>query len=223
MALRRRRYLERLAPRFADAFERISRSGLRVEASADAGEAKVLVLAGETALLWMLTASLLAVSEEQSVSIAPWVIFAVLASGTLVPRLFEWINLRDPWYAIGIGTSIAIVTVIALQFGALIAFAIVTESIFAWPGIGKLIIDSIRVLDRPVVVAYLLMTVALLPAQKALPGQDKAPTEDDELSRAMGEAGSSPLATIRPRLSESSLTGFSKAARPTVSVTLAIR
>ena len=56
---------------------------------------------------------------------------------------------------------IPIVTVIALQFGALIAFAIVTESIFAWPGIGKLIIDSIRVLDRPVVVAYLLMTVTL--------------------------------------------------------------
>ena len=56
---------------------------------------------------------------------------------------------------------IPIVTVIALQFGALIAFAIVTESIFAWPGIGKLIIDSIRVLDRPVVVAYLLMTVVL--------------------------------------------------------------
>ncbi len=56
---------------------------------------------------------------------------------------------------------IPIVTVIALQFGALIAFAIVTESIFAWPGIGKLIIDSIRVLDRPVVVAYLLLTVTL--------------------------------------------------------------
>ena len=56
---------------------------------------------------------------------------------------------------------IPIVTVVALQFGALIAFAIVTESIFAWPGMGKLIIDSIRVLDRPVVVAYLLMTTTL--------------------------------------------------------------
>ena len=56
---------------------------------------------------------------------------------------------------------IPIVTVIALQFGALIAFAIVTESIFAWPGMGKLIIDSIRVLDRPVVVAYLLVTTTL--------------------------------------------------------------
>ncbi len=56
---------------------------------------------------------------------------------------------------------IPIVTVTALQFGGLIAFAIVTESIFAWPGMGKLIIDSIQVLDRPVVVAYLLMTVSL--------------------------------------------------------------
>ena len=56
---------------------------------------------------------------------------------------------------------IPVVTVVALQFGALIAFAIVTESIFAWPGMGKLIIDSIQVLDRPVVVAYLLMTVAM--------------------------------------------------------------
>jgi peptide/nickel transport system permease protein len=56
---------------------------------------------------------------------------------------------------------IPIVTVIALQFGSLIAFAIVTETVFAWPGMGKLIIDSIRVLDRPVIVAYLLLSVTL--------------------------------------------------------------
>jgi peptide/nickel transport system permease protein len=56
---------------------------------------------------------------------------------------------------------IPIVTVIALQFGSIIAFAIVTESVFAWPGMGKLIIDSMRVLDRPVIVAYLLLIVAL--------------------------------------------------------------
>lgn len=54
---------------------------------------------------------------------------------------------------------IPVVTVIALQFGAIIAFAIVTESVFAWPGMGKLIIDSIRVLDRPVIVAYLMLIV----------------------------------------------------------------
>ena len=56
---------------------------------------------------------------------------------------------------------IPIVTVIGLQFGALIAFAIVTESVFAWPGMGKLLIDSIGVLDRPVIVAYLLVIVTL--------------------------------------------------------------
>ena len=56
---------------------------------------------------------------------------------------------------------IPVVTVIALQFGSIIAFAIVTESVFAWPGMGKLIIDSIRVLDRPVIVAYLMLIVAI--------------------------------------------------------------
>ena len=56
---------------------------------------------------------------------------------------------------------IPIVTVIALQFGAVIAFSVVTETIFAWPGMGKLLIDSINVLDRPVIVAYLLIIVAM--------------------------------------------------------------
>ena len=57
--------------------------------------------------------------------------------------------------------SIPIVTVIGVEFGSLIAFAVVTETIFAWPGVGKLIIDSIGALDRPVVVAYILVVVAL--------------------------------------------------------------
>ena len=56
---------------------------------------------------------------------------------------------------------IPIITVIGLEFGSVIAFAIVTESIFSWPGMGKLIIDSINVLDRPVIVAYLLVIVSL--------------------------------------------------------------
>ena len=57
---------------------------------------------------------------------------------------------------------IPIVTVIGLQFGFLIGFAIVTESVFAWPGMGKLLIDSIGVLDRPVIVAYLLIIVTFV-------------------------------------------------------------
>jgi len=56
---------------------------------------------------------------------------------------------------------IPIITVVALQFGSVVAFAIVTETIFAWPGIGKLLIESIGVLDRPVVVAYLMLTVLM--------------------------------------------------------------
>jgi peptide/nickel transport system permease protein len=54
---------------------------------------------------------------------------------------------------------VPLVTVIGLELGSVIAFAIVTETIFAWPGMGKLVIDSIFQLDRPVVVAYLLVTV----------------------------------------------------------------
>ena len=56
---------------------------------------------------------------------------------------------------------IPIVTVVGLEFGSLIAFAVITESIFAWPGMGKLLIDSITVLDRPVIVAYLMIIVFL--------------------------------------------------------------
>lgn len=56
---------------------------------------------------------------------------------------------------------IPVITVVALQFGSIIAFSIVTESIFAWPGVGKLLIDSIRVLDRPVIVAFLSLIVVI--------------------------------------------------------------
>ena len=56
---------------------------------------------------------------------------------------------------------IPIVTVLAIEFGTLIAFATVTETIFAWPGLGKLVIDAIINLDRPIVVAYLMFVVTL--------------------------------------------------------------
>jgi len=57
--------------------------------------------------------------------------------------------------------SIPIATVFGLEFASTLAFAVVTETIFSWPGLGKLVIDSITSLDRPVMVAY-LMLVALL-------------------------------------------------------------
>ncbi|MFG6518631.1 MULTISPECIES: ABC transporter permease [unclassified Sulfitobacter] len=57
--------------------------------------------------------------------------------------------------------SIPIVTVLGLELGSTLAFAVVTESVFNWPGVGKLIIDSILQLDRPVMVSYLIMVVIL--------------------------------------------------------------
>jgi peptide/nickel transport system permease protein len=56
---------------------------------------------------------------------------------------------------------VPIVTVVGMEFGALLAFSVVTETIFAWPGMGKLLIDSINLLDRPVVVAYLMLVVLI--------------------------------------------------------------
>jgi len=56
---------------------------------------------------------------------------------------------------------IPVITIIGLEFGSLIAFSTVTETVFAWPGMGKLIIDSIYNLDRPVVVAYLMIIVVI--------------------------------------------------------------
>ena len=56
---------------------------------------------------------------------------------------------------------IPVVTVIGLELGNLIAFSVVTETVFAWPGMGKLMIDSIELLDRPIIVAYLLITVVM--------------------------------------------------------------
>lgn len=56
---------------------------------------------------------------------------------------------------------IPVVTVVGLELGSTIAFSVVTETVFAWPGMGKLIIDSINVLDRPVIVAYLMVIVLM--------------------------------------------------------------
>lgn len=65
--------------------------------------------------------------------------------------------------AVHVGKPLAIplVTVLGMEFGSVIAFAVVTETVFGWPGMGKLLIDSIGALDRPVIVAYLLVTTML--------------------------------------------------------------
>ncbi|RVH37785.1 ABC transporter permease, partial [Sinorhizobium meliloti] len=64
--------------------------------------------------------------------------------------------------------SVPIVTIIGLQFGGMLAFAVVVESIFSWPGVGKLLIDSIQLLDRPVVMATLTFIAVAFVALNAL-------------------------------------------------------
>ena len=56
---------------------------------------------------------------------------------------------------------IPVVTVVGLEFGNLVAFSVVTETIFAWPGMGKLLINAIQSLDRPVIVAHLIIIVLM--------------------------------------------------------------
>lgn len=72
--------------------------------------------------------------------------------------LSEWAVMRHHVLKL---ISIPIVTVFGLELGTTLAFAIVTETIFSWPGVGKLIIDSINNLDRPVMVAYLVLVAVL--------------------------------------------------------------
>ncbi|TDQ67248.1 peptide/nickel transport system permease protein [Maritalea mobilis] len=72
------------------------------------------------------------------------------------------VSRRDVLYRHGLKNAIIpVVTIFGLQLGDLIAFATITETIFSWPGMGKLLIDSIYRADRPVIVVY-LMLVALI-------------------------------------------------------------
>src|SRR6201989_1762231 len=58
-------------------------------------------------------------------------------------------------------TLVPVITIIGMQFGAVVAFSLVTETVFQWPGLGLLLVQSIAVADIPVMSAYLLL-IALL-------------------------------------------------------------
>jgi peptide/nickel transport system permease protein len=58
-------------------------------------------------------------------------------------------------------TLVPVVTIIGLQVGAIIAFAIITETVFQWPGMGLLFIKSVQTADIPVMAAYLLLVAFL--------------------------------------------------------------
>lgn len=67
-----------------------------------------------------------------------------------------------PWRIVCIhilkNVLIPVITIMGMETGAMIAFAVVVETVFAYPGMGKLLIDSVTRLDRPVIVAYMLVT-----------------------------------------------------------------
>ena len=50
-----------------------------------------------------------------------------------------------------------VITVAGLQFGSVIAFAIITETVFQWPGMGLLFVQAVQNVDIPIMAAYLLM------------------------------------------------------------------
>ncbi len=58
-------------------------------------------------------------------------------------------------------TLVPVITITGLQLGAIIAFAIITETVFQWPGMGLLFIQSVQNADVPVMAAYLLLIAFL--------------------------------------------------------------
>lgn len=54
-------------------------------------------------------------------------------------------------------TMVPVITIIGLQLGAIIAFAIITETVFQWPGLGLLFINAIQFVDIPIMAAYLML------------------------------------------------------------------
>jgi peptide/nickel transport system permease protein len=54
-------------------------------------------------------------------------------------------------------TLVPVVTIMGLQFGGIVAFSLVTETVFQWPGMGLLLVQSVTAADIPVMSAYLLL------------------------------------------------------------------
>lgn len=97
--------------------------------------------------------------------------FARLTRGGMIQALQQdfirtaWakgLSPRQVLYKHGIRNAlIPVVTMIGLQFGHLLGGAVVTETIFAWPGVGRLVVDAVKARDFPVVQSAMLVIVAL--------------------------------------------------------------
>ena len=114
---------------------------------------RALILPAVTLGVYQLTLTMRLVrSEMQDVMNTDFIKFAI-ARG---------IDYRSVHYHHALRNSmVPVITIIGLQFGGIIAFSIVTESVFQWPGMGLLFLDSIRYVDIPVLSVYLVM-IALI-------------------------------------------------------------
>lgn len=112
-----------------------------------------LILPAVTLGLYQLTLTMRLVrSEMQEVLRTDYLNFAIA-------RGLSW---RSIYYRHALKNSmVPVVTIIGLQFGGIIGFAIVTESVFQWPGLGLLFLESIQFVDIPVMSVYLIL-IALL-------------------------------------------------------------
>ena len=117
------------------------------------GGLKALILPAITLGVYQLTLTMRLVrSEMQDVMNTDFIKFAI-ARG---------IDYRSVHYHHALRNSmVPVITIIGLQFGGIIAFSIVTESVFQWPGMGLLFLDSIRYVDIPVMSVY-LVAIALI-------------------------------------------------------------
>ena len=114
---------------------------------------RALILPAITLGVYQLTLTMRLVrSEMQDVMNTDYIKFAI-ARG---------INYHSVHYHHALRNSmVPVITIIGLQFGSIIAFSIVTESVFQWPGMGLLLLDSIRYVDIPVMSVYLVF-IALI-------------------------------------------------------------
>ncbi len=114
---------------------------------------RALILPALTLGIYQLTLTMRLVrSEMQDVMNTDFIKFAV-ARG---------IDYRSVHYHHALRNSmVPVITIIGLQFGGIIAFSIVTESVFQWPGMGLLFLESIRFVDIPVMAVYLVL-IALI-------------------------------------------------------------
>ncbi len=114
---------------------------------------KALILPGITLGVYQLTLTMRLVrAEMQEVLKTDYIKFAT-ARGINYRSLYLHHAFRN--------TLVPVITIIGLQLGGIIAFSIVTESVFQWPGMGLLFLDSIRYVDIPVMSVYLVL-IALI-------------------------------------------------------------